>query len=126
RAQPLGEPGDLGGLARAVAALEGDEHSAHPIRARRHCETRAHRFGSVPPRPPRPTDGAVRPRRPRSSIPGVHVSALSTPAPALGPDPALAPPLRWGILAPGGIARKFATEVQAFTASRVVAVGSRS
>ncbi|MPV48930.1 MULTISPECIES: Gfo/Idh/MocA family protein [unclassified Pseudactinotalea] len=47
-------------------------------------------------------------------------------APALGPDPALAPPLRWGILAPGGIARKFARELHRYTSSRVVAVGSRS
>ncbi|UNX55261.1 Gfo/Idh/MocA family oxidoreductase [Georgenia sp. TF02-10] len=50
------------------------------------------------------------------------------PAPALPapPDPAAAPPVRWGILGPGGIARKFAREVPARTASRVVAVGSRS
>lgn len=41
------------------------------------------------------------------------------------PDPADAPALRWGILAPGGIARRFAHEIPRFTASRVVAVGSR-
>ncbi|GAB2604922.1 Gfo/Idh/MocA family protein [Pseudactinotalea suaedae] len=46
--------------------------------------------------------------------------------PDLGPDPADAPPLRWGILAAGGIARKFAADVPAHTASSVVAVGSRS
>ncbi|WP_420113785.1 Gfo/Idh/MocA family protein [Pseudactinotalea sp.] len=44
----------------------------------------------------------------------------------LGPDPAAAPPLRWGILAAGGIARKFAADIPAHTASTVVAVGSRS
>ncbi|UFU03414.1 Gfo/Idh/MocA family oxidoreductase [Ruania suaedae] len=45
---------------------------------------------------------------------------------AYGPDPADAPPLRWGILAAGGIAAKFATDIPAHTASSVVAVGSRS
>jgi len=44
----------------------------------------------------------------------------------LGPDPADAPPLRWGILAAGGIARKFAADIPQHTASTVVAVGSRS
>lgn len=46
--------------------------------------------------------------------------------PDLGPDPADAAPLRWGILAAGGIAGKFAREIPAHTASTVVAVGSRS
>lgn len=46
--------------------------------------------------------------------------------PDLGPDPAQAPPLRWGILAAGGIARTFAQTVPARSASTVVAVGSRS
>jgi predicted dehydrogenase len=41
------------------------------------------------------------------------------------PDPRRAPPLRWGILAPGGIANKFADAVSRFTAGRVVAVASR-
>lgn len=43
-----------------------------------------------------------------------------------GPDPADAPPLRWGILGPGGIARRFATDIPTHTTSQVVAVGSRS
>lgn len=42
------------------------------------------------------------------------------------PDPAQAPPLAWGILGAGNIARRFATEVPAHTAGTVVAVGSRS
>ncbi len=42
------------------------------------------------------------------------------------PDPALAPPLRWGILGPGGIAGAFVTAVQKHTRQQVVAVGSRS
>lgn len=41
------------------------------------------------------------------------------------PDPQDAPPLRWGILAPGGIANKFAEAVRGLTAGTVVAVGSR-
>ena len=41
------------------------------------------------------------------------------------PEPRDAPPLRWGIIAPGGIAHKFAAAVHDFTAGRVVAVGSR-
>lgn len=50
--------------------------------------------------------------------------------PALHPstvaDPMDAPALRWGILAPGGIAGTFAAAVAARTRSSVVAVGSRS
>jgi predicted dehydrogenase len=42
------------------------------------------------------------------------------------PDPATAPPLRWGILAPGGIAGSFVTALAAHTRQQVVAVGSRS
>ena len=42
------------------------------------------------------------------------------------PDPYDAPTLRWGILAPGGIARDFARAVQARSGQQVAAVGSRS
>ena len=42
------------------------------------------------------------------------------------PDPADAPPLRWGILAPGGIANTFVEALHRFTPQRAVAVGSRS
>lgn len=42
------------------------------------------------------------------------------------PDPATAPALRWGILAPGGIAEKFTETVLANTSQQIVAVGSRS
>jgi predicted dehydrogenase len=42
------------------------------------------------------------------------------------PDPKTAPAIRWGVLAPGGIARAFAAAVRDGTASEVVAVGSRS
>ncbi len=42
------------------------------------------------------------------------------------PDPADALPLRWGILAPGGIAGSFARALAAHTSQRVVACGSRS
>jgi len=41
------------------------------------------------------------------------------------PDPQDAPPLSWGILAPGGIANKFAEAVRDLTAGTVIAVGSR-
>mgnify|MGYP001071038632 CR=1 FL=1 len=41
-------------------------------------------------------------------------------------DPATAPPLRWGILATGGIAGSFVTALAAHTHQQVVAVGSRS
>ena len=41
------------------------------------------------------------------------------------PDPQDATPLKWGIIAPGGIANKFADAVRDFTAGTVVAVGSR-
>jgi predicted dehydrogenase len=46
-------------------------------------------------------------------------------APDLVPDPQDAPPLTWGIIAPGGIANKLAEAVSEFTAGTVVAVGSR-
>lgn len=42
------------------------------------------------------------------------------------PDPRTAPAIRWGVLGPGGIARAFADAVHHNTASRVMAVGSRS
>ena len=42
------------------------------------------------------------------------------------PDPHEAPAIRWGVLAPGGIAHAFADAVAVGTASSVVAVGSRS
>ncbi len=41
------------------------------------------------------------------------------------PDPLDAPPLRWGVLGPGGIAHTFASAVREGTRSEVVAVGSR-
>lgn len=42
------------------------------------------------------------------------------------PDPATAPPVRWGVLAPGGIARSFAAALRRGTGQEIVAVGSRS
>ncbi|HWC22409.1 MAG TPA: Gfo/Idh/MocA family oxidoreductase [Flexivirga sp.] len=47
------------------------------------------------------------------------------PAPTT-PDPMDAPVLRWGILAPGGIARSFARALQAETGQQIVACGSRN
>ena len=41
-------------------------------------------------------------------------------------DPMTAPELKWGILAPGGIARQFADAVNNHTESTIVAVGSRT
>lgn len=49
----------------------------------------------------------------------------SLPAPRT-PDPMDAPPVRWGILGPGNIARSFATALREGTRQQVVAVGSRS
>jgi predicted dehydrogenase len=42
------------------------------------------------------------------------------------PDPIDAPAIRWGVLAPGGIAHDWTAALHAATKSRVVAVGSRS
>ncbi len=42
------------------------------------------------------------------------------------PDPMAAPALRWGVLAPGGIASGFVDAMNRHTRQRVVAVGSRS
>jgi len=41
-------------------------------------------------------------------------------------DPRTAPPIRWGILAPGGIANTFALAVNRYTRAQLVAVGSRN
>ena len=49
----------------------------------------------------------------------------SLPAPRT-PDPLTAPPVRWGILAPGWIARQFATALRQGTRQEIVAVGSRN
>lgn len=49
----------------------------------------------------------------------------SLPSPA-EPDPASAPPLRWGILGPGVIAADFTAALLKHTQQRVVAVASRS
>lgn len=46
--------------------------------------------------------------------------------PPTTPDPLDAPPVRWGVLAPGGIANRFVDAVRVATRSEVVAVGSRS
>jgi predicted dehydrogenase len=53
------------------------------------------------------------------------MSSLTLPPPRT-PDPGDAPALRWGILAPGGIARSFATALRAGTGQRLQAVASRS
>ncbi|MEO7071261.1 MAG: Gfo/Idh/MocA family oxidoreductase [Nostocoides sp.] len=50
---------------------------------------------------------------------------LALPSPRT-PDPGAAPPLRWGILAPGGIARSMAAALNAVTQQRISAVASRS
>lgn len=49
----------------------------------------------------------------------------SLPAPRT-PDPYEAPVVRWGILAPGGIARSFATALRHGTRQEIGAIGSRS
>jgi predicted dehydrogenase len=51
--------------------------------------------------------------------------SLRLPAPRT-PDPRDAPTLRWGILAPGGIARSFATALRSRTDQQLQAVASRS
>lgn len=45
---------------------------------------------------------------------------------ATTPDPMDAPPVRWGVLGPGRIARSFASAVRAHTRGTITAVGSRS
>lgn len=47
------------------------------------------------------------------------------PLDPMGPSPLAAPEVRWGILAPGGIAHLFARDVLEYTRSPIVAVGSR-
>ncbi|KQZ90051.1 oxidoreductase [Phycicoccus sp. Root563] len=52
-------------------------------------------------------------------------SALRLPAPRV-PDPRSAPVLRWGVIAPGGIARTFGRALRARTGQELRAVASRS
>ncbi|WP_232547237.1 Gfo/Idh/MocA family protein [Propioniciclava soli] len=54
---------------------------------------------------------------------GSRTPTLPTPR---TPDPAEAPPLRWGIIAPGNIAGALAHAVRTHTRQRLVACGSRS
>jgi ornithine cyclodeaminase/alanine dehydrogenase-like protein (mu-crystallin family) len=42
------------------------------------------------------------------------------------PDPADAPPLRWGVIGTGWIAERFVDALQSMTRQQVVAVGSRT
>lgn len=51
--------------------------------------------------------------------------SLTLPAPSVA-DPREAPEVRWGVIAPGGIANAFVDAAHSGTRSRVVAVGSRS
>ena len=53
-----------------------------------------------------------------------HDGCMTAPSPRT-PDPMAAPPLRWGILGPGGIARSMVHALRARTRQQVVAVGSR-
>jgi predicted dehydrogenase len=50
---------------------------------------------------------------------------MTNAALSLVPDPAAAPALRWGIIGPGSIARRFAREIPLYTRSQVAAIGSR-
>jgi predicted dehydrogenase len=51
------------------------------------------------------------------------IESLPTPR---HPDPSDAPSLRWGIIAPGGIANDFTDAIRMHTRQKVVAVGSRT
>ncbi|WP_156157655.1 Gfo/Idh/MocA family protein [Demequina pelophila] len=77
---------------------------------------------------PRPWPG-FRSRTGRSDAHPTRASSVVTGCPYAGgmsaPEPMSAPAVRWGILGAGGIARKLADAVTRFTASQVVAVGSR-
>src|ERR1700743_741719 len=55
-----------------------------------------------------------------------HEGGMPTLPPTRIADPQDAPAIRWGVLAPGGIARDWTAALHARTTSRVVAVGSRS
>ena len=107
-----------------AAQMRGDflevyvtDPSEVPIRARTRrawcCLSSRELTGHVPSRPR---------RRP---VPGCAHADLTLPEPRT-PDPADAPPLRWGILAPGHIAGHWATALREHTRQQLVAVGSRS
>jgi predicted dehydrogenase len=62
-------------------------------------------------------------RRIGQTVSMTRLETLPTPR---NTDPADAPPLRWGILAPGVIANDFVDALRAHTRQQVVAVGSRN
>jgi len=67
---------------------------------------------------------------PRSRSPHADLPALPDELARLArgvtlPDPMDAPPIRWGIIGAGGIARTFARDVPAHTQSHIVAVAAR-
>ena len=66
-------------------------------------------------------------RQVASAVAGPQYGAvpLTLPAPRT-PDPMTAPTLRWGVIAPGGIAHSFATALRARTGQHLHAVASRS
>lgn len=61
-----------------------------------------------------------------TSTPTSAASAPTSAGSLHAEDPRTAPPLRWGILAAGGIAGVFATAVNRYTRAQLVAVGSRN
>ena len=91
---------------------------------------------SRPRRLEHPARSARCPRRPRPAAYRVPPPArredhhpMTSPAvlpPSRIPDPGQAPPIRWGVLAPGWIAGQFTHAIHRHTRSRVVAVGSTS
>src|SRR3954449_320476 len=68
---------------------------------------------------------------PKTAIGGDHpakvrpVTQRRLPPPRT-PDPMAAPPLRWGVLAPGWIAGQFAAALRRGTRQQIAAVGSRN
>ena len=117
------EPFDLDTVVRNVAK------TAFPSRVR-HGPELARMLGSAQPftdADASPDPGAAHPRRrvagALSGSAPVRMGRVTTLPPPRTPDPSTAPALRWGVLAPGGIARSFAGALRAGTTQQVARRG---
>ncbi len=67
----------------------------------------------------------LRPPNPHASLPHLPDELAQVAQGVALPDPMDAPPIRWGIIGAGGIARTFAHDVPTYTQSRITAVAAR-
>ena len=102
--------------ADGASGLDADGRQSHRARLRADVVGHGPRVGARASGRPRLGTGLCRPGG--TVAYGVSMTYVE--------DPRTAPPIRWGILGPGGIAHTFAAAVNAYTRAQLVAVGSRN